>query len=252
MKFQESLALGKEGYTMIESYSSYVNRIGGLIGQRVCFPQENEPLVTEAGVKMKCNDDGSFRPFYGDTVVFRLPEPELNFFGSVQGTLYDLAGDILAEKIPVNSLHITLHDLSSSMINQEIESAFKSHQEKLSGNMTNLKNKGNFCLLIKGMMSMVSSSVVMIFEPIYEDDHNRIQDMYDYIECIHPLPYPLTLHCTLAYYKPGKYMPIEWKRLYEFICQWNNRHGDGIRFTLDSNMVEYQVFDSMKNYSSVF
>ena len=56
-----------------------------------------------------------------------------------------------------------------------------------------LRNKGTVCLKAKGMVSMVSSSIVMLFEPASAEDHDTIQEMYEYIEKICPLPYPLTL-----------------------------------------------------------
>lgn len=87
---------------------------------------------------------------------------------------------------------------------------------------------------------MVVSSIVMLFEPVSEQDHNTIQQMYESVDEICPLPYPLTLYCTLAYYKPGTYLPEGWNRLHKYISQRNNQNPNGIRFTLDSHMIDYQ------------
>ena len=35
------------------------------------------------------------------------------------------------------------------------------------------------------------------------------------------------------------------------ISQWNSQNSDGIRFALDSNMIDYQFFCSMKKYESI-
>lgn len=43
---------------------------------------------------------------------------------------------------------------------------------------------------------MVSTSLVMLFEPSTKADHDKIQDIYEKIDC----RYPLTIHCTIGYY----------------------------------------------------
>lgn len=76
--------------------------------------------------------------------------------------------------------------------------------------------------------------------------------MYECLEEVRSLPYPLTLHCTLAYYKPGFYTPQEWNDLYQFINQWNHQYLDKFHLVLDCNRIEYQFFNSMREYRTIF
>lgn len=236
---------------MKENYFDYINRIHTLIQNRACFPPDHEEFKTSLNLIQKCREDGSMRSFYGDTVVFRLPNHMKKYLSCIQQSLYQEEGKILSELLPEESLHITLHDLSASAGKNEITPKIEAHGSYIRSILPFLKNKGILNLSAKGMVSMVASSIVLLFEPVGEEDHNTIQQMYKSVDKICPLPYPLTLHCTLAYYKPGTYPPEEWNRLYKYITQWNSKNSDGIRFALDSDMIDYQFFCSMKNYESI-
>lgn len=233
---------------MGENYLAYRNRIQGLINQHACFPAEHEQLATADGLRNKFCEDGSFHGFYGDTIVFQLSEDTKQFLGEIQTSLYEQAAGILSEKLPVESFHITLHDLSSSVVRQDIRTEMKAHQDRMSEIMPFLRSKGTVCLKAKSLVSMVSSSIVMLFEPASVEDHDSIQEMYEYIEKICPLPYPLTLHSTLAYYKPGIYTPKQWGKLYQLIDVFNRKYAGEKKFVIDAHMMEYQVFTSMKDY----
>lgn len=237
---------------MGENYLAYRSRIQGLINQHACFPAEHEQLATADGLKNKFCEDGSFHCFYGDTIVFQLSEDTKQFLGEVQTSLYGQAAGILAEKLPVESFHITLHDLSSSVVQQDIRTEMKAHQDRMPEIMSFLKSKGAVCLKAKGMANMVSSSIVMLFEPEKVEDHDTIQEMYECVEKIYPLPYPLTLHSTLAYYKPGIYDPKQWGKLYQLLDVFNRKYAGERKFVIDAHMTEYQVFSSMKDYITAY
>lgn len=240
----------KEEYVK-ESYQAYMDRIRGLVCIRACFPPEYECLATSSGLNQKFQESGTFRCFYGDTVVFLLPETMRHYLGNIRDSLYQVAGKILSDRLPEGSLHITLHDLSSAPVYQAIKTELGSHQQQIQGKLPYVKSRGILHLRAKGMVSMVSSSIVMLFEPAYEKDHDRIQDMYTCIEEVCHLPYPLTLHCTLAYYKPGMYSPKEWNGLYWFINQWNDQNKEGKLFAVDSGRIQYQFFRSMREYIDI-
>ena len=236
---------------MTENYFDYINRIRTLVQNRACFPLEDEEFKTLSNLNQKCGEDGSICPFYGDTVVFQLSNSMKQYLSSIQKSLYQEHGKFLSELLPEESLHITLHDLIASSRKNDIISKIELHGSYMRSILPFLKNKGILNFSAKGIVSMVASSIVMLFEPVDEKDHNTVQQMYESVDEICPIPYPLTLHCTLAYYKPGTYPPEEWNSLYEYISQWNSQNSDGIRFALDSDMIDYQFFSSMKNYESI-
>ncbi len=63
----------------------------------------------------KVSPEGCFVPFSGSTVVFRADKTCLQVTGMMQDLLYCKLGDsgMLAERLPVSTVHMTLHDLLS-------------------------------------------------------------------------------------------------------------------------------------------
>lgn len=233
---------------LTENYNSYITRIHNLIENRGCLPPAWECFATSQGLNRKVTMDGAFRPFYGDTTLFYLPEEVKQSLESIQASLYAAAGHMLSQELPVNTFHITLHDLCSSETQMETAGPCEYHRSRMTRLLPELSNNGMLHLRAAGLVSMVASSVVMLFEPSGQADHDLIQEMYGRIDELFPLSYPLTLHCTLAYYKPGVYEPEQWKPLERLILSVNSGNMSRIEFELDSAALEYQLFFSMKDY----
>ena len=236
---------------MTEDYNSYLSRVHQLVENRGCLPPAWECFVTSQGLNRKFAEDGEFRPFYGDTTLFYLPEEVRESLGCVQESLYAAAGFMLSQKLPVETFHITLHDLCASEIQEETVGPCEYHRSEMNRLLPELRSSGRIHLRAAGLVSMVSSSVVMLFEPAGREDHDLIREMYSCIDALSPLSYPLTLHCTLAYYKPGVYGPEQWNPLEQFILEMNGGSVSGIEFELDSAALEYQLFFSMKDYRGI-
>ena len=233
---------------MREEYGIYIKRIHDLIENHACLPPEWEYFSTAPGLNRKFAPDGAFRPFYGDTTVFPLPEDVQKELGVIQTSLYDAAGGMLSQALPVSTFHITLHDLSASESQTEISERVKYHQAQMPQKLSSIRNQGRIHLRAAGLVSMVASSVVMLFEPASAADHSIIQHIYGCMDELLPLSYPLTLHCTLAYYKPGTYAPREWNALEQFMLNHNREQINLLEFELDSAALEYHLFRSMKDY----
>lgn len=234
---------------MREGFSVYQNRIHQLVKSRACFPFEWESLNVSAGAYKKFYDNGSYKPFYGDTVVFPLSKDTCLSLGKLQDEIYDCAGELLSERLPKETFHITLHDLCSGEDPESVAHLMEAHIKVTPQLVESVRNHGQIRLRSVGIVSMVGSSLVMLFEPQTEVDHERLQNIYGIIDEMQPLSYPLTLHCTLAYYKPGSYTPEQWNKVLWKICDLNKQ--DGIEAVLDCAELEYQHFSSMKDYRKV-
>lgn len=234
---------------MREEYSVYQNRIHQLTENRACFPFEWENLNVSAGAYKKFFENGGYKSFYGDTVVFPLPEATRLSLEKLQDELYDCAGGILSERLPQETFHITLHDLSAGEKLEMVEHYMEEHTKMLPQLVKSVHKHGEIRLRSVGIVSMVASSLVMLFEPQTEADHELLQNIFGTIDEVQPLSYPLTLHCTLAYYQPGSYTPEQWNKVLWKICELNKR--EKVEVVLDCAELEYQHFSSMKDYRKI-
>lgn len=232
---------------MREDYKTYINRIHELTQNRVCFPPEWEDFCTAPGLNKKVTYDGDFKPFFGDTTVFPLSTNAKEALVQYQTQLYRAAGWMLSGQLPADTFHITLHDLSADEAKENIEQNLIGHRKPILEILSSVQNRGKIRLKSSGIVSMVASSLVMLFEPVSHADHALIQEIYGMVDEVLTLSYPLTLHCTLAYYKPGVYAPEEWNILMHTVTELNQR--ESVEIELDCSALEYQHFDSMKEYN---
>ncbi|MGM9992671.1 MAG: DUF1868 domain-containing protein [Candidatus Bruticola sp.] len=232
-----------------EDYATYKSRIRKLVEHKACFPAVDEHFCTASSLLMKFKKDGNFNPFYGDTVVFPLSPSAIKLLTELQEQLYNSAGYMLSAQLPPDTFHITLHDLNSGAEPEEVEQGLAANCECMNELLNLVHQKGLIALRTVGIVSMVSSSLVMLFEPVSEADHNLVQKIYSMFDPFKQLSYPLTLHCTLAYYKPGRYKPELWTKLLKVVTNLNAQNH--FEVVLDCATLEYQHFSSMKNYGKV-
>ncbi len=234
---------------MKETYYEYKKRVNQLVYNRACFPPEWEYLCTTSGLSSKFNEYGHFKQFYGDTTVFPIPSKVVSELVEFQEDLYTCAEYMLSEKLPPETFHITLHDLAAGETEEIIEDEVESHKKVTPVLMDSVREKGKIHLKSVGIVSMVASSLVILFEPTSDTDHNTIQRVYNIFDTVRPLSYPLTLHCTLAYYKPGNYSPEQWNGLMRTVMELNKKKP--IEIELDCFSLKYQYFCSMKEYNNL-
>ncbi len=228
---------------MLETLSEYRRRTG--------FMWENagdRELITRPGLLEKTGRDGSFSPFYGDTVIFTLPAEMIRWLGQVQEELYAACGSVLAQKLDPETFHITLHDLSSSGAGwpagmpgncKRVQTLLEAARSGMPPEVTVRSN----CVF-----SMVDTSIVMGFEPAQDSDCQTLMSLYRAFQQVRPLNYPLTLHATLAYYRPGVYSPGEASRIWAALGQLGRERRE---WRLRLAELHYASFDSMSHYNIV-
>lgn len=162
-------------------------------------------LRTSSELTMKVDPNGCFKPFYGDTVIFSLPQPLIHWLEGIQNELYMECGECLAERIAPETFHVTLHDLLNQA--EYMPNGVAHNQQETMLAIEEMQGPCPHCIAIRSkcMFSMVGTSIVMGFEPATEYDYTILMKMYERFQQIVPLSYPLTLHVTLAYYRPGEY-----------------------------------------------
>lgn len=208
---------------------------------------------TSGGLTKKVAPDGHFVPFYGNAVIFMLPQPMIRWLAGIQDALYMACGECLAERIAPETFHVTLHDLRNQA-DQMPDGAAQDQQEALSAiaAMQGLCPHG-IVLRSRCMFSMVGTSIVMGFEPAAEQDCTMLMTMYERFQQIVPLSYPLTLHVTLAYYRPGEYGDETLMRLRDAMQHIGREpqtwHLDmqGLHYATFASMARYQIVDETGN-----
>lgn len=169
---------------------------------------------TADSLKSKINPDGRYAPYPGSTVVFRPGNQCLQIIQLMQRILYQkLEGTgMLADILPASTIHMTLHDLvspemhisqSEEAYGREIAASIKKAAciaEDIRKEHTGKK----ITMVSDRIVNMVSKSLVLMLKPQTEQDYELLQGMYQSFNVIQRLPYPLTPHITLAYFKPGK------------------------------------------------
>lgn len=168
---------------------------------------------TAESLLLKVEPDGNYVPFAGSTAVFRPSSRCVRTVRLMQGALYhrlDGSG-MLAFPLPASTVHMTLHDLVSpearrsgtaEEYGREIADSLRRAEEIAEGIRRDLAGC-RIDMEADRIVSMVAKSLVLMLRPKTERDWENLMEMYSRFDRIRSLPYPLTPHITLAYYRPG-------------------------------------------------
>ena len=211
---------------------------------------------THTGLDDKVGPDGSFRYFPGTTAVFRLDRDTFRLARLMQAALHSHLEDtgMLAEPLPESTLHMTLHDLVSPPPGGGGEGYAGEAENSLTGAVAVVSSVREryagqeIVMLPDRIVNMVSKSLVLLLKPATERDFSLLLQMYRAFDAVRPLPYPLTPHITLAYFRPG---PIDGDRLGALIGKMQPVPGalPVCRFTPEA--LTAQSFPDMAHYRDV-
>ena len=269
-----------ESIQHLETLAEFCQRTEGF--SRNSLPLQGD-FCTSPGLGQKVDGTGWFKPYRGNTVIFRLGDVEYKqqkgrhspakMQAQIEGIktrLYARCGNMLAEPLPQCTFHITLHDLQSEggagspeFIDQ-MEKSGRKAREIISG----FRKYFHEPLRLRGtwVFNLVNTSIVLGFRPEDEDSCRRLMAMYQELQAAAFLPYPLTPHVTLAYYRPGAYGQEDLERLRQFLEEENqqtfeimedsapsvqsrSRMGkDGLVVNLDFSDLAYAEFLDMKDF----
>lgn len=223
---------------MPETLDQYRNRTAFM---RHSLPGDG--LITAPGLVSKVDAGGALLPFYGDTTLFSLPPALQRYLMRMQDALYAAAGHMLAQRLEPDTLHITLHDLCNSP--RGWPAGLPGNRKRTLPLLQQARQTLPAGIRIRSVcpFSMVNTSIVLGFEPAREQDCRILMSLYDSLQRVRPLSYPLTLHATLAYYRPGAYADTDGLRaalaeLARAPEEWE----------LEMAQLDYALFDSMNRY----
>ncbi len=232
----------------MENYAQFTERIDSFEKPDLDFGEEG--FVLNSRVWDKFDQNGKFRPFYGDTTVFDLPQNIKNKLNSMVDFLYKESGECFAERVKTSTFHITLHDLSNSCELSEIsEQVFRNELTLLKFVHSHKIPKCAIDFETNYIINMVGTSLVLALKPKTKEDYNKLMNLYSIVDCAKALPYLLTPHITLAYYNVAGFNRESAERLCEIVNELNK---ESFELTVSSDTLYYVKFTDMNSYHKIF
>lgn len=232
---------------MPESLAAFHARVDGFSARSL--PQEGS-FATSGGLTAKVAPDGRLLPYFGNTVIFGLPDTVKLALCRRQAAVYHRAGWLLADPLAPEAFHITLHDLVSGPEEAAIAADAARTEAQALALLEALRQEGMtpIRMVSTHVFSMASTSLVTGFAPETEADCTALMTLYERFQTIFPLPWGLTPHVTLGYYRPGHYGPEAFDALNAAIRDCAAL--PPIRLTLTPESLHLCRFTDMNHYSA--
>lgn len=194
----------------------------------------------------KVDQEGHLLPYVGNTVVFLLDDDTKAQLHRLQQSLYDAAGEMLAEPLQMSTFHMTLHDLANGVPDQQGLGDWMAYtQEQAARILSGWKDFRPIRMKATRLFNMVSTSIVLGLAPADEDSWGRLDEMYMTLEGVVNLGYALTPHITMGYFKPGTYSQEQVRRLNQVLDAVD------LEITLYPENLVLQNFSDMNHYETV-
>lgn len=208
------------------------------------LPEQSE-FETNPNLLKKVSRDGSFLPFYGNTVVFLLEDRTKEILSALQSQLYMEAGEMLSQPLHPDTFHMTLHDLVNGT-EPTADLCRKMEETKQQTEFLLASWRAQFLLRMKAtwLFNMVNTSIVLGLAPADEETAFHLDALYTAMESIVPLGYGLTPHITMAYFRPGRYSPEQLQPLRNALCPIE------LELELRMDRLVHQTFTDMNHYQS--
>ena len=202
-------------------------------------------LTTKSLLAEKVAPDGVLRPFYGNTMIFDLPQDVQLQIARLQLMLHHRCAAMLAELLAPATLHMTLHDLLNGVDEAALSEPVRKTGAQAKAILTELRQSALPPIRLTSTLAfnMGNGSVALGFAPDTEADCAALMGMHARFQEVVALNYPLTPHVTLAYYKPGSY---DTAALGEALAAINAL--EKVHIAVDANCLHYYRFTDMNTY----
>lgn len=228
----------------MENLHEFHARVDGF--QRDSLPHDGV-LTTKPLLVEKVAPDGGLLPFFGNTMIFDLPQEVQLAIARMQLILHHRCGRMLAQPLAPHTLHMTLHDLLNGVDADALAEPVRRTGEQSKAILARQRQENQPIRLTSTLVfNMVNGSVALGFAPDTEADCARIMAMHAAYQAVVALNYPLTPHVTLAYFKPGTYGPEEVARLAEALAEINAL--PRVHIAVDAEGLHYYTFEDMNTY----
>lgn len=229
----------------METLHEFHARVDGF--QRDSLPHDGN-FTTKSLLVEKVAPDGGLHPFFGNTMIFDLPQDVQLTIARMQLILHHRCGWMLAQPLAPATLHMTLHDLLNGIDSAALAEPVRQTGEQAKAILAQQQAAGIAPIRLTSTLAfnMTNGSVALGFAPDTEADCARIMAMHADYQAVVALNYALTPHVTLAYYKPGSYGPEEVAALAGALAEINAL--EKVRIAVDAECLHYYTFEDMNTY----
>lgn len=230
---------------MLESLCEFHRRVDGFMHDSL--PQQGG-FITREPLREKVAPDGHMLPFFGNTMIYDLPEGVKVQIGAMQLQLHHLCAPYLAEPLAPATLHLTLHDLLNGTDEAALRQGVLETGQQAQRLLEEMRREIAPPVALRSMaaFNMVNGSVALGFAPETEADCAAIMALHARYQDVVRLNYPLTPHVTLAYYRPGEYGREMVDALAEALRRINAMAP--VRLSLSAQALHYRRFSDMNHY----
>ncbi|MBI4862558.1 MAG: hypothetical protein HY815_20205 [Candidatus Riflebacteria bacterium] len=208
------------------------------------------------GLSAKVVEDGSLRPFHGDTVVLPLEEPGLTPMARLQRSLREELGDHLARPLDPGQFHVTVHDLAGGPDREALEERLvvqakevRLRFDRIATALDRAPARSRVFLESTGLFPSCNISMVLGLQPATDQDFRALMAIYNLLDEIVPLAWWPRLHVTLDYFRPVPLDAGQVGRLARVIARLAPPRID---LQLDLKKLAYQTFTDMNSYITLF
>ncbi len=199
---------------------------------------------------LKFTEDGRFKEFVGDTVVIPLDGVDVRKLEVHQEQLYNELEDVLAERLPPETFHVTVHDLNNPLDTPgDLEARMERTErmcKELFKELVDLKGK-KIHMVAVGITGW-TTAVGVAFKPSDEESFDILMRLHRTFHAVREIE-TFIPHVTLGYYKPG--LVEDLKRILGVLKSLSDSVR-GVSIDLDVSRLSYQRFRSMKDYRTLF
>lgn len=189
---------------------------------------------------------GELKPFYGNTIAYFLDKPALDLIDRITDLLYDKLAEGLAERLPLDMAHLTLHDLHASVTLDAVEALISTNASRVSELVEKAREVGTIKMVCTTVFNLMNTSVVIGLSAATEHDHHKLMQARSLFDEIVPSG-TFTPHITVAYYRPEAPVPLNPETLAATLEQLTLVLADFELELRPEHLYELK-FDSMANY----
>ena len=209
------------------------------------YCREDGCFETHPNVKMKVDEEGKMKPFYGNSMIFQIKDQIFleccwHIINEIQQSI------MMAEPLKNHTMHMTLHDLVNGTTPPY-------HMEEVNQKAIHiLQSLPDFEIKLKPsrVYSMNQTSIVLGMEAINEEHHQKLMSIYECFQEVVPLSYAYTPHVTISYYRPNIYPHHDVLQLQKIMADVNAFIGN-ITLVLRKEDLKLMVFTNMNEYQEV-
>jgi hypothetical protein len=211
--------------------------------------------IVPESLKAKVFEDGTLKPFFGDTIVSTLTLETSQQIKTIQDSLYQQNG-IFATKLDYRQFHVTIHDLNNGNQRKEIEDkmtescvACRQIFTQLADYFRQYPEQAIIKLEGTNVFPCLNISLLLGLIPASDQDFRILLNVHNLFNEVVSLDYWLRPHITLAYFRPIKLSQPEIRNLSYLLAKHNPPQ---FQIQLDLKQLAYQIFEDMNHYQDEY